>query len=62
MILSTIVTPILLIWRLMDFAEPQGILDFIRQITLVLITGIGAMGIGTVIAYKLSKILAEEHD
>jgi len=55
-----IVTPIAIVWKIMNFEEPQGIYETLQVVIITIVTICGGLGIGLMLGKKYSDILNEE--
>ena len=62
LVLATIFTPVVIILKFLNIQEPENVFDVIRGTILLIITGAGGIGIGSVFADKLMRIMEVEDD
>jgi hypothetical protein len=57
--IGLVLTPVILVWRLLNFDEPNGIYEYIINFILITITGCGGLGIGLLLGKKWIDVMGE---
>ena len=58
-LVGLVVTPVAIVWRLLNFDEPHGIYEIIRLVILLIVTGCGGLGIGLLLGERYANIIGK---